>query len=55
MCEKEQCIVNSLHKDATEEDANKILKWFMEHEVTSNKNNKKQQQNLKPKTIQRKR
>ena len=35
MCEKEQCIGNSLHDDVTEEDANKILKWFMKHKVTT--------------------
>ena len=35
MFEKEHCIVNSLHDDATEEDANKILKWFMKYEVTT--------------------
>ena len=32
--EKEQCIVNSLHDEALQEDAKKILKWFMQHEVT---------------------
>ena len=35
MCEKVQCIVNSLHDDATEEDANKLLKCLKKHKATT--------------------